>query len=161
VIQTPIAVTLLHKIHYGIEVLKKNKKTSDYWFSKYNRILHHYSVSIAAAAAAALCYRKCRHNRTWRKSCDRKWRQSCDRKWRQSCDRKWRHNRKWRQSRDRQWPHNRSDVSYVTESDVTGIDVIFPRFFLIIVVQNVPLLFIIRFTVSDYSFGSFPCRDIL
>ena len=30
---------------------KKQKKT-DYWFSKYNRVLHHYSVSIAAAA----CY---------------------------------------------------------------------------------------------------------
>jgi hypothetical protein len=28
--QTTIAVSILHKIHYGIEVLKKNKKT-DYW----------------------------------------------------------------------------------------------------------------------------------
>ena len=45
-----------------------------------------------------------------------------------------------------------SDV--ITGSDITGGDVIFPRFFLTIVVaQNVPLLFIIRFTVSDYSFG--------
>ena len=50
-----------------------------------------------------------------------------------------------------------SDVSHVTGSDhITGSDVISPRFFLIIVVlQNVPLLFIIRFTVSDYSFGIF------
>ena len=44
----------------------------------------------------------------------------------------------------------------VTESDVTGSDVIFPRFFLtIVVVQNVPLLFVIRFTASDYSLGIF------
>ena len=44
-----------------------------------------------------------------------------------------------------------SDVSYVT-----GSDVIFPRFFLtIVVVQNVPLLIIIRFKASDYSFGIF------
>jgi hypothetical protein len=69
-------------------------------FSKYNRILHHYSVS----TAAALCYRK------------------------------WRHNRKWGQSRDRKWPITRSDVSHVT-----GSDVIFPRFFLTSVVQNIPL----------------------
>ena len=53
-----------------------------------------------------------------------------------------------------------SDVSHVTGSDVItgseGIDVIFPRFFLtIVVVQNVPLLFIIRITASDYSFGVF------
>jgi hypothetical protein len=76
-------------------------------------------VSTAAATAAALCYRK------------------------------WRHNRKWRRSRDRKWPITGSDVSHVT-----GSDVISPRFFLtIVVVQNVPLLFIIRFTVSDYSFG--------
>jgi hypothetical protein len=26
-------------------------KTPDYWFSKYNRVLLHYSVSIAAAAS--------------------------------------------------------------------------------------------------------------
>ena len=52
-----------------------------------------------------------------------------------------------------------SDVSLVTGSNVshvTGSDVIFPRFFItIVVVQNVPLLFIIRFTISDYSFGIF------
>jgi hypothetical protein len=54
-----------------------------------------------------------------------------------------------------------SDVSHVTGSDVIarseGIDVIFPRFFLTIalVVQNVPLLFIIRITASHYSFGVF------
>jgi hypothetical protein len=49
-----------------------------------------------------------------------------------------------------------SDVtgSDVTRIDVTGSDVIFPRFFLTrVVVQNVPLLFVIRFTASDYSFG--------
>ena len=87
VTQTTIAVTILHTIHYSIDVLRKNPNKTDYWFSKYNRILHHYSVSTAAAAAAAaaLCYRKWRHNR----------------KWRQFRDRKWRHNRKWRQSRDR------------------------------------------------------------
>jgi hypothetical protein len=28
-----------------------NPKKTDYWFSKYNRVLLHYSVSIAAAAA--------------------------------------------------------------------------------------------------------------
>jgi hypothetical protein len=44
----------------------------------------------------------------------------------------------------------------MTGSDVTVSDVIFPRFFLtIVVVQNVPLLFVIRFTASDYSFGIF------
>ena len=53
VTQTTIAVTILHTIHYSIEVPKTKTKTkTDYWFSKYNRVLHHYSVSIAAAA----CY---------------------------------------------------------------------------------------------------------
>ena len=42
--QTTIAVTILHKIH--IEVPKTK---TDYWFLRYNRVLHHYSVSIAAA----------------------------------------------------------------------------------------------------------------
>ena len=46
------------------------------------------------------------------------------------------------------------DVSHVTGSNVTAGDIIFPRFLLtIVVVQNVPFLFIIRFTVSDYTFG--------
>jgi hypothetical protein len=40
-----IAVTILHKIHYSIEVPKAK---TDYWYLKYNRVLHHYSVSIAA-----------------------------------------------------------------------------------------------------------------
>jgi G:T-mismatch repair DNA endonuclease (very short patch repair protein) len=35
------------EIHYSIEVPKTK---TDYWFSKYNRVLHHYSVSIAATA---------------------------------------------------------------------------------------------------------------
>ena len=48
--QTTIAVTILHKIHYSIEVPKAK---TDYWFSKYNRVLLHYSVSIASAAATA------------------------------------------------------------------------------------------------------------
>jgi hypothetical protein len=48
VTQTTIAVTILHKIHYSIEVPKTKK--NDYWFSKYNRVLYHYSVSMAAAA---------------------------------------------------------------------------------------------------------------
>jgi hypothetical protein len=51
-----------------------------------------------------------------------------------------------------------NDVSHVTGSEViTGSDVIFPRFFILtrVEVQNVPLLFIIPFTVSDYSFGIF------
>jgi hypothetical protein len=43
--QTTIAVTILHKIHHSIEV---RKTKTDYWFSKYNRVLHLYSVSIAA-----------------------------------------------------------------------------------------------------------------
>jgi G:T-mismatch repair DNA endonuclease (very short patch repair protein) len=42
--QITIAVTILHKIHYSIE-LPKTK--TDYWFSKYNRVLHHYSMGIA------------------------------------------------------------------------------------------------------------------
>jgi hypothetical protein len=50
VTQTTIAVTLLHKIHYSIEVPKTK---TDYWFSKYNRVLHHYSVSIEVVVAAA------------------------------------------------------------------------------------------------------------
>jgi hypothetical protein len=45
----------------------QNKNKTDYWFSKYNRILHNYSESITAAAAA-LCYRKWYHNRKWRQS---------------------------------------------------------------------------------------------
>ena len=49
-----------------------------------------------------------------------------------------------------------SDVTGSDVSHVTGSDVIFPRFFLTrVVVHNVPLLFFIRFTVSDYSFGIF------
>jgi hypothetical protein len=49
-----------------------------------------------------------------------------------------------------------SDVIHAKGNDVTGSDVIFPRFFLTrVVVQNVPLLFVIRFTASDYSFGIF------
>ena len=53
VTQTTIAVTILHKIHYSIEV-PKNKTKTDYWFSKYNRVLHHYSVSIAAAVVVVV-----------------------------------------------------------------------------------------------------------
>ena len=55
-----------------------------------------------------------------------------------------------------------SDFSHVigndviTGSDDTGSGVIFPRFSLtIVVVQNVPLLFVIRFMASAYSFGIF------
>jgi hypothetical protein len=51
VTQTTIAVTILHEIHYSIEV---SKTKTDYWFSKYNRVLHHYSVGIAVAAVVAL-----------------------------------------------------------------------------------------------------------
>jgi hypothetical protein len=52
------AVTKLHKINYSIEVPKPKK---DYWSSKYNSVLHHYSVSNAALAvavvvAAVACY---------------------------------------------------------------------------------------------------------
>jgi hypothetical protein len=52
---------------------------------------------------------------------------------------------------------SRDDVSHVTGSYVIiGSDVIFPSFFLtIVVIQNVPLLFVIRFMASDYSFGIF------
>ena len=53
--QTTIAVTILHKIHYSIEVPKTK---TDYWFSKYDRVLHHYSVSVAAVVVvvvAAAC----------------------------------------------------------------------------------------------------------
>ena len=34
-------------------VVSQNKKKPDYWFSKYNRVLLHYSVSIAAASVFA------------------------------------------------------------------------------------------------------------
>jgi hypothetical protein len=44
---------MLHKIHYSIEVPKKNPQKTDYWFSKYNRVLLHYSVSIAVASVFA------------------------------------------------------------------------------------------------------------
>jgi hypothetical protein len=37
----------------GIVSVWNQKKNPDYWFSKYNRVLLHYSVSIAAAAATA------------------------------------------------------------------------------------------------------------
>jgi hypothetical protein len=37
----------------GIVSVWNPKKKPDYWFSKYNRVLLHYSVSIAAAAATA------------------------------------------------------------------------------------------------------------
>jgi hypothetical protein len=30
------------------------RKGSSYWFSKYNRVLHHYSVSIAAAVVVVV-----------------------------------------------------------------------------------------------------------
>jgi hypothetical protein len=35
----------------GIVSVWNPKKNPDYWFSKYNRVILHYSVSIAAAAA--------------------------------------------------------------------------------------------------------------
>jgi G:T-mismatch repair DNA endonuclease (very short patch repair protein) len=44
-------VTILHKIHYSIEVPKTK---TDYWFSKYNRVLHHYSVSTEVVVAVAV-----------------------------------------------------------------------------------------------------------
>jgi hypothetical protein len=37
----------------GIVSVWNPPKKTDYWFSKYNRVLHHYSVSIAAAEATA------------------------------------------------------------------------------------------------------------
>jgi G:T-mismatch repair DNA endonuclease (very short patch repair protein) len=56
VTQTTIAVTILHEIHYSIEVPKTK---TDYWFSKYNRVLHHYSVSIAATAVVVMVAAAC------------------------------------------------------------------------------------------------------
>jgi hypothetical protein len=44
---------MLHKIHYSIEVPKTPPQKTDYWFSKYNRVLLHYSVSIAVASVFA------------------------------------------------------------------------------------------------------------
>jgi hypothetical protein len=41
VTQTIIAVTILHKIHYSIEVPKTK---TDYWFSKYNRVLQQWDI---------------------------------------------------------------------------------------------------------------------
>ena len=54
--QTTIAVNILHKIHYSIEVPKTK---TDYRFSKYNRVLHHYSVSIAVAAVVVMVATPC------------------------------------------------------------------------------------------------------
>jgi G:T-mismatch repair DNA endonuclease (very short patch repair protein) len=51
VTQTTIAVTILHKIHYSIEVPKTK---TDYWFSKYNKVLHPYSVSITAVVVVVV-----------------------------------------------------------------------------------------------------------
>ena len=39
------------KIYYRIEVPKTK---TDHWFSKYNRVLHHYSVSITAAVSVVV-----------------------------------------------------------------------------------------------------------
>ena len=49
--QTTIAVTILHKIHYSIEVPKTK---TDYWFSKYNKVLHPYSVNITAVVVVVV-----------------------------------------------------------------------------------------------------------
>ena len=51
VTQTTPAVTILHKIHYTIEVPKTK---TDYWFSKYNRVMHHYFVSIAVVVVVVV-----------------------------------------------------------------------------------------------------------
>jgi hypothetical protein len=36
------------------------------------RVLHHYSMNMTVAAAAALCYRRWRHSRKWHQSLSRK-----------------------------------------------------------------------------------------
>jgi G:T-mismatch repair DNA endonuclease (very short patch repair protein) len=51
VTQTTIAVTILHKIHNSIEVPKTK---TDYWFSKHNKVLHPYSVSITAVVVVVV-----------------------------------------------------------------------------------------------------------
>jgi hypothetical protein len=51
VTQTTIAVTILYKIQYRGS--QKNQKNPEYWFSKYNRVLLHYSVSIAVTSVVA------------------------------------------------------------------------------------------------------------
>jgi hypothetical protein len=102
VTQTTIAVTILHKIHYSIEVLKKQKTKKR--IIGFQNIIWFFIITLWVLLLLLLLL--CATG---------------------------------------------NDVSHVT-----GSDVIFPRFFLtIVVVQNVPLLFIIRFTVSDYSFGIF------
>jgi hypothetical protein len=56
-----VTQTTIAGLYYikNITVQRFPKQKRDYWFSKYNRVLHHYSVNIAAdAATAALCYRK-------------------------------------------------------------------------------------------------------
>ena len=78
VTQTTIAVTKLYKIHYSIEVPKTK---THYWFSKYNRVLHHYSVTESHVIGS-----------------NRKWRQSRDQKWRHLL---WCHFRLWRHFRTR------------------------------------------------------------
>jgi hypothetical protein len=115
----------------GIEVPKTK---TNFWFSKYNRVLHHYCMNMTVAAAAALCYRRWRHSRKWHQSLDvifcvtfsrtfnyfRKFSFSSQNLYLLSilqhviasksnhivCYRKWRHSRKWHQSLSRkQDPH--------------------------------------------------------
>jgi hypothetical protein len=51
------AIILVNGCIHGMKWLgsypSRTPKKPDYWFSKYNRVLLHYSVSIAAAAATA------------------------------------------------------------------------------------------------------------
>ena len=51
VTQTTIAVTILHKIPYSIKVPKTK---TDYWFSKYNKVLLHNTVSIVAVVVVVV-----------------------------------------------------------------------------------------------------------
>ena len=88
-------MTILHKIHYSIEVLKQNKNKNR--IIGFQNIIGFFIITLWVSLVI--------------------------------------HNRKWRKSRERSCRN-------------------FPALFSL-VVQNVPLLFIIRFTDSDYSFGIF------
>ena len=128
VTQTTIAVTILHKIHYSIEVPKTKKRIIGF-----QNIIGFFIITLWVLLLLLLCAT----GSDVITGSDVSHVTGSD-------------------------AITESDASHVTGSevitgsDVTGSDVILPGFFLtIVVVQNVPLLFIIRFTASDYSFGIF------
>jgi hypothetical protein len=126
--QTTIAVTILHNIHYSIEVPKTKKRIIGFQNILGFFIITHIVLQpwwwwwwrrhVRGFVSTWLFWRSVDHHNLGH---------VCYRKWRL---RKWRH-QKWR---ERKWPE-----LTLTGSDVTGKDVIFPRVFLTkVVMQNVP-----------------------